>query len=122
MGQTPFTLRGYELYVIEGPYFVQNQYTFRKRLFQTEADLRNILSSKHLSRFQLALYLKSYFDLGYVRAYPQNEMNTDFTNTLLYGGGAGFDLVTFYDLVLRFEYSINKAGEHGFVFGIRSPF
>jgi outer membrane protein assembly factor BamA len=122
MGQVPFTLRGYELYVIEGPYFVQNQYTFRKRLFQTETDLRNILSSKHFSRFQLALYMKTYFDLGYVRAYPENELNTDFTNTLIYGGGAGFDLVTFYDLVLRFEYSINKAGERGFVFGIRSPF
>jgi hypothetical protein len=122
MGKNPFTMRGYELYVIEGPYFVQNQYTLRKRLFQTEADLRNILSSKHFTRFQLALYLKSYFDLGYVRGYTQNEMNKRFTDTLLYSGGAGFDLVTFYDIVLRFEYSINNAGEHGFVFGIRSPF
>ncbi|MBR9999494.1 MAG: BamA/TamA family outer membrane protein, partial [Cyclobacteriaceae bacterium] len=122
MGKVPFTLRGYELYVIEGPYFVQNQYTLRKRLFQTETNLRNILSSKHFSKFQLALYFKSYFDFGYVKAYPENEMNKRFTDTLIYGGGAGFDLVTFYDLVFRFEYSINKAGEHGFVFGIRSPF
>jgi outer membrane protein assembly factor BamA len=122
MGKFPFSLRGYELYVIEGPYFVQNQYTIRKRLFQVEKDLRNILSVKQFSRFQLAIYLKSYFDLGYVRGYPGNELNTQFTDNLLYGGGAGFDLVTFYDIVLRFDYSFNKAGEHGFVFGVRSLF
>lgn len=122
MGRGQFTLRGYELYVIEGPYFIQNQYTLRKRLFQTEQDLKNILSAKQFSRFHIALYIKSYFDLGYVKGYAGNDLNTDFTNQLIYGGGAGFDLVTFYDIVMRFEYSINKAGESGFVFGIRSIF
>lgn len=122
MGTAPYTLRGYELYVIEGPYFVQNQYTIRKRLFQTEKDLRNILSAKQFSRFHLAVYLKSYFDMGYVKGYPENVLNTKFTNTLIYGGGGGLDIVTFYDIVLRLEYSINRAGEHGFVFGIRSLF
>jgi outer membrane protein assembly factor BamA len=122
MGKFPFSLRGYELYVIEGPYFIQNQYTFRKRLFQVEKDLRSILSIKQFSRFQMAVYLKSYFDLGYIKGYPDNELNTRFTNSLIYGGGAGLDLVTFYDIVLRFDYSFNKAGEHGFVFGVRSLF
>lgn len=122
MGKVPYALRGYELYVIEGPFFVQNQYTIRKRLFQTEHDLRNILSAKQFSNFHMALYLKSYFDLGYVKGYPENEFNTKYTNNLIYGGGAGLDLVTFYDIVLRLEYSINKTGEKGFVFGIRSLF
>lgn len=122
MGTVPYTLRGYELYVIEGPYFVQNQYTVRKRLFQTEKDLRNILSAKQFSKFHLAVYLKSYFDMGYVKGYPGNELNTKFTNSVIYGGGAGLDIVTFYDIVFRLDYSINKASEHGFVFGVRSLF
>ncbi len=122
MGRGQFTLRGYELYVIEGPYFLQNKYTLRKRLFQTEQDLRNILSAKQFSRFHLALYLKTYFDMGYVKGYEGNDLNTAFTDQFIYGGGAGIDLVTFYDIVMRFEYSFNKAGESGFVFGIRSIF
>jgi len=122
MGKYPFSLRGYELYVIEGPYFIQNQYTFRKCLFQVEKDLRSILSVKQFNRFQLAVYIKSYFDLGYVKGYPENVLNTQFTDNLIYGGGAGIDLVTFYDIILRFDYSFNKAGEHGFVFGVRSLF
>ncbi len=122
MGKVPYTLHGYELYVIEGPYFLQNQYSFRKRLFQTEQDLRSILSAKQFSKFHLAVYLKSYFDLGYVKGYPGNDLNTKFTNNLIFGGGAGLDVVTFYDIVLRLEYSINKSSEHGFVFGIRSLF
>ncbi len=122
MGIGRFTLRGYELYVIEGPYFIQNQYTLRKLLFQTESDIRNILSARQFSKFHLALYLKSYFDLGYVNGYDNNILNTVFTNQLIYGGGFGLDVVTFYDVVFRLEYSLNKAGESGFVFGVKSPF
>jgi hypothetical protein len=29
------------------------------------------------------------------------------------GGGAGIDLVTYYDRLLRVEYSINRMGETG---------
>lgn len=122
MGIGRFTLHGYELYVIEGPYFVQNQYSIRKMLFQTEKDLRNIVSAKQFSKFHLALYLKSFFDMGYVKSYPGNELNKKFTDELIYGGGAGLDIVTFYDIVFRLEYSFNKAGESGFVFGIHSNF
>ena len=70
----------------------------------------------------MAIYLKSYFDLGYVEGYPENFQNERLTDTWIYGYGAGIDIVTIYDLVLRFEYSFNKEGESGFVFGFRSNF
>jgi hypothetical protein len=41
---------------------------------------------------------------------------------MLYTYGAGFDVVTFYDLVLRFEYSVNQLGEKGLFFHIRNDF
>ncbi len=122
MGIGRFTLRGYELYVIEGPWFLQNQYTLRKMLFQTEQNLRDILNARQFSKFHLAVYLKTYFDYGYVKGYDGNVLNTKFTDQLIYGGGFGADVVTFYDIVFRLQYSINKSGESGFVFGMRSVF
>lgn len=122
MGIARFTMRGYELYVIEGPQFAQSNWTFRKQLFKTDFNLNDVLPSRKLSGFNVAMYLKTYFDMGYVYGYEGNTLNTRFTNELIYSGGFGIDLVTFYDIVMRFEYSFNKAGESGFVFGVRSGF
>lgn len=122
MGIGRFTLRGYELYVIEGPIFVQNQWTFRKLLFKLEKNLSSAVPIRQLSQFYLALYAKTYFDLGYIEGYPNDELNRRLTDQLLYSGGLGLDLVTIYDIVLRFEYTFNKQGESGFVFGFRAVF
>jgi outer membrane protein assembly factor BamA len=122
MGIGRFTLRGYELYVIEGPLFVQNQWTFRKLLFKIDKNLSSAIPIRQLSQFYLALYAKTYFDLGYIEGYPNNELNKRLTDQLLYSGGLGLDLVTIYDIVLRFEYTFNKQGESGFVFGFRAVF
>lgn len=122
LGISPFVLRGYELYVIEGPFFVLNQWTIRKRILKIEKNLSGVVPIPQLSRFYLALYAKTYFDLGYVEGYPENELNSRLTDQLLYSGGLGVDLATIYDIVLRFEYSINKQAESGFVFGVRMFF
>jgi hypothetical protein len=44
------------------------------------------------------------------------------TNQYLFGYGAGIDLVTGYDAVFRFEYSITKQGLGNFFFNIKAPF
>jgi hypothetical protein len=122
LGIGRFILRGYELYVIEGPLFIQNQWTFRKLLLKIEKNLSSTVPIQQLSRFYLAIYAKTYFDLGYVDGYPENILNERLTDQLLYSGGLGLDLVTIYDIVLRFDYSFNKQGESGFVFGFRTNF
>lgn len=121
MGVGYFSLRGYELYVIEGPFFIQNKWTVRKLLFKIEKNFKGV-PIRQLSQFYLALYAKTYFDLGYIESYSNNELNTRLTDQLLYSGGLGIDLVTIYDIVFRFEYSFNKQGESGFVFGFRTLF
>jgi hypothetical protein len=121
MGVGYFSLRGYELYVIEGPFFIQNKWTVRKLLFKIEKNFKGV-PIRQLRQFYLALYAKTYFDLGYIEGYPNNEFNKRLTDQLLYSGGLGLDLVTIYDIVLRFEYSFNKQGESGFVFGFRMLF
>jgi hypothetical protein len=51
--------------------------------------------------------------LGYISDTRDNVLNP-LANDLLVGYGLGIDLVTYYDWVIRFEYSFNKKGESGF--------
>ncbi len=119
--------RGYELYVIEGPNYFINKTTFKKRLFSEVyhwGDMR-IEQFRHIP---VALYFKIYADFGYVENYPAYRNtegipnNTRLADTWLSSVGFGFDAVTFYDVVLRFEYTFNAQNERGFFFHVRKEF
>jgi outer membrane protein assembly factor BamA len=117
-------VRGYELYVIEGPYYAMNKTTFKKRIFSRKyhwADMP-IQQFRHIP---LSIYVKTYADIGYVKNYSDYEklnINTRLADKILSGVGGGFDVVGAYDLVLRFEYTLNAEGEHGFFFHIKREF
>ena len=49
-------------------------------------------------------------DRGYVRNYYPELSNTRLGNKLLAGAGVGVDFVTFYNLIFRFNYTINGLG------------
>ncbi|MGI8636840.1 MAG: POTRA domain-containing protein, partial [Segetibacter sp.] len=55
------------------------------------------------------VFLKAFGDLGY--SYTPNYGISRLNNKLLHTYGFGVDIVTFYDIVLRFEYSYNQLGE-----------
>jgi hypothetical protein len=117
-------VKGYEVYVIEGPKFFLNKTTFRKRIFSRTWDLDQ-MPIEQFRYFPLTIYLKSYVDLGYVENYPyyQNlELNTRLSNRLLAGAGAGLDIVTAYDAVLRFEYTFTREKTQGFFFHMKKEF
>ena len=84
-----------------------------------------MLLLRYFRRIPFAVYLKTYFDMGYARNYDFYEVegqNTRLSNKFLYGTGVGLDIVTFYDLVLRLEYSINAERETGFFFNFKKEF
>lgn len=115
-------MRGYEVYVIEGQHFIMNNNTFKKRLLHFDIDFKDYMPIREFRKMPVDIYLTTFYDHGYVTNYPNYEMNDRFTDEYLYGYGAGIDLVTFYDTVLRWEYSINKAGESGFRLNVRAAF
>ena len=117
-------VRGYEVYVIEGPFFLLNKSTFKKLLFKRTYHWA-MMPIEQFRHIPIAIYLKSYADLGYVVNYPDYEnlnLNTRLTDKLLTGVGGGIDVVSSYDVVLRIEYTLNGEGEHGFFFHIRREF
>jgi outer membrane protein assembly factor BamA len=114
-------IRGFELYVIEGQNYILNKTTFKKLLF-SGSSTNTLIPIEQFQTIPFSIYLKSYFDWGFVnneRFYP---MNTRLANKYLYGGGFGLDIVTYYDMVIRLEYSLNSINERGFVIGAKAEF
>ena len=58
-----------------------------------------------------AVFAKTFVDMGY--SYIPPKYDTYFNNRFLYTYGVGTDILTFYDLNLRLEYSIDQLGEKG---------
>lgn len=117
-------VRGYEIYIIEGPFHVLNKTTFKKLLFKSNYHWAQ-MPIEQFRHIPLAIYLKTYADFGYVENYPDyraGKLNTRLSDKLLTGTGFGLDVVSSYDIVLRFEYSFNGEGENGFFFHVKKEF
>jgi outer membrane protein assembly factor BamA len=117
-------VRGYEVYVIEGQHFFLNKTTFKKLIFSNTYHW-GLMPIEQFRHIPLAIYLKTYFDIGAVENYPDYEaanINTRLSDKLLSGAGFGVDVVGSYDIVLRFEYTFNAEGERGFFFHLRREF
>lgn len=124
LGQRKQFVRGYELYVVEGPRYLLNKTTFKKLIFNRTYhwDMMRVRQFRYVP---ISIYLKTYADMGYVSNYPYYEVrnfNTRLSDKLLFGTGIGLDVVGFYDMVVRFEYSINAEQEHGFFFHVKKEF
>lgn len=117
-------LRGYEVYVIEGPQFILNKTTLKKKIFSRAWTIKD-MPLEQFSYFPVAIYLKGYFDFGYVNNYDRYDeagINTRLSNRMLMGTGMGIDLVTLYDNVFRFEYTYTREKTHGFFFHVKKEF
>jgi len=113
-------LKGYELYVIQGQHYLMQKNELKLRLFSVEGNLGKWMFLKQFRNIPLSAYFKLYFDQGYVQNNLNQNINSILTNRYIYSVGAGLDLVTYYDAVLRLEYSLNSLGEAGLFINVKS--
>jgi outer membrane protein assembly factor BamA len=102
-------LRGLEYQVIDGSAFGMLRSTLKRKVLSFSLPMP--FKSFRSKRIPFTFFAKSYADAGY--AYAKKKYDTYLNNRLLYTGGIGIDMVTFYDFVLRFEYSFNQLGQKG---------
>lgn len=121
IGYNPHFIRGYELNVIEGQQTIVHKSSLRYELLNMNLDLSQHSPIEALSYFPVRMYLSANFDQGYVRDRNYLPENTRLTNKHLFGYGIGLDLVTFYDNVFRFEYSVNDQGLANFFINFTAP-
>ena len=111
-------LRGLERYVVDGVAAGLTRHTFRRELFRF--NIPTFIRSKTHDRIPFRIYARTFGDMGY--AYNKNLLNNSLVNKMLYTGGFGVDIVTFYDFIFRFDYSFNQLGQKGLFLHIKNEF
>ena len=105
-------VRGYEFYVVDGQDYGLIKTDFKFALIPQRVMHLKFIPTDKFNKIPWAVYLSLYSDFAYA---PGKEINGNtLQNELLIGYGAGLNLVTYYDMVFRMEYSFNKMGEGGF--------
>ena len=106
-------VRGYEFYVVDGQHFGLLKNNLKFELVPTRVQNFKFIPTEKFSKLYYAIYLNLFADFGYVVDNRKNVYNP-LANEINIGYGLGLDFVTYYDFVVRFEYSFNKLGESGF--------
>ncbi len=101
-------IRGMEYKIIDGVAFIISKFNFKRELFNF--NINTIFKkSKTFNKIPFRIYAKTFADMGY--SYNKKEFDTRLNNTFLGSTGVGIDIVTFYDLQIRVEYSVNQLGQ-----------
>lgn len=106
-------VRGYELNVIDGQHFALVKTSLRWMLLQPKRIRLKFLKTDKLGLIPLTIFANANFDMGFGMD-AQTRATNPMAEQWIYGGGVGIDVSTFYDIIWRFEYSVNKSGNHGF--------
>ncbi|MHA4737927.1 BamA/TamA family outer membrane protein [Dyadobacter sp. MSC1_007] len=114
-------VRGYELYVVDGQDYALLKNELKYKLFSFQKHF-SFIPVRQFNTLPLAAYINTFADAGYVKnSYPEFS-STKLGNSMLYGAGAGIDVVTFYNIVARFNLTVNGNGEKRFFFNIAREF
>lgn len=112
-------VRGYEPYVIFGQVTTLAKVNYKYEIIKPrQFTVPFIKKWKKFSKAHFALYGNLFTDAGYV--YDADQSNS-LVNEFLLGIGAGLDWVTYYDTVIRTEFSVNKDGLYGVYLNFVAP-
>lgn len=114
-------VRGYELYVVDGQDYALIKNEIKYRLFSVKKHF-SWVPIRQFNTLPLAAYINTFADAGYVKNYYPELSNTKLGNSMLLGGGVGLDVVTFYNIVARFNYNMNAEGDRRFFFNLGREF
>jgi outer membrane protein assembly factor BamA len=115
-------VRSYEYYLVDAQHFGILKNNIKFALIPNQVRNISFIRTDKFGKIFYALYLNVFFDAGY-GVYNQDfgwETN-DLQNALLLGYGTGLDFVTYYDIVVRLEFSVNFKNETGFFLHFMAP-
>jgi len=113
-------VRGYELNVLDGTSYFLNRNTIKFQLLNKVFKLP-FLPIKQFNQIPIAIYPAAFYDFAYVNNnFSANE--NKLVNQWISGGGLGFDVVTYYNLVCKFGFPVTNGSKIGMVIGIGREF
>ncbi|MCX6245761.1 MAG: BamA/TamA family outer membrane protein [Bacteroidetes bacterium] len=115
-------VRGYEYYVVDGKDFILWKNNFKFAILPEKVYTIGGVKSRRFNPVPFAIYMNLSCDLGYVNnTNGSEEGNNDLRNSILVGYGAGIDFTTYYDIVIRLDFSLNSMGEPGLYLHFMAP-
>jgi outer membrane protein assembly factor BamA len=120
MGYGDASMQGYEYYVVDGVAGGFLKSTLYHELVNFFIRIPPLKKGKDSQHIPFRIVGKLYGNTGYVHN-PQPG-NNSLSNKMLYSGGFGIDIVSFYDITICLEYSFNQLGENGLFLHRKSIF
>lgn len=119
LGYGDMFIQGYEYYVIDGVAGGYLNATFSRELLNFHSNFLQKKRGESL-HIPIRIFAKIYGNTGY--AYNPQPGQNSLSNKMLYSGGLGIDIITFYDLVIKLEWTFNQLGQNGLFLHNQSSF
>jgi hypothetical protein len=113
-------VRGYEYYILDGNHYGVLKANIKYELIKKRTHLIPFIKNSKFNKFYYATYLNIFSDFGYVQNNFSGSSNS-LSNQWLSSFGLGLDFLTYYDTVIRVEFSVNKQRESGFFLHFTQP-
>ena len=114
-------LRGYEKYLIHGHSNLIYKNTLKKRIVSKNFNIEKMKFRK-FKNIPINIYLKMFFDSGYVWKYSNKNQIINLNNKYLHSFGIGFDFVTIKNISITNELSRNSNKELNFSINLGADF
>ena len=114
-------LRGYEYYVLDGEHFAMTKTALKYELIPKTNLQVPYFKMEQFKKTFYSVYFSIFADVGGVidnQFSNENSLN----NSLLASQGVSLDIVTYYDKLIRLEYSRNHLNEWGLYIHFTNPF
>jgi len=110
LGYGDVFMQGYEYYVVDGVAGGYVKSTLTREI--VNFDIRIPYKKGKLPiHIPVRIFGKVYGNTGYV--YNPLPGNNSLSNKMLYSGGFGIDILSFYDVTFKLEYTFNQLGQNG---------
>ena len=113
-------VRGYEYYVIDGQSYALLKSNFKFAIIKDKTGEISFIKTDKFRKYHYSIFLNLFADAGYVVDDLYGSVN-NMSNALQIGSGVGIDFLTYYDMILRLEFSVNKYGENGLYIHFEKP-
>jgi len=111
LGYDDVFMQGFEYYVIDGVAGGYLKSTFTRELLNFIIRVPQRKKAKEAVKIPVRIFGKAFTNSGFVH-HPQPG-NNSLSNKMLYSGGFGIDILSFYDLTFKLEWSFNSLGQNG---------
>lgn len=115
-------MTGYDDYVIDGTDYFINKVILKYQLVKPQEFSIPYVNFKQFTKVHYSMYINLLGDIGYVNNPGIYDPGNFMINEWQYSAGIGIDFVTYYDKVLGIEYAVNRYGNKGFFFHVKTPF